>query len=135
MADQPHKQFAEIRMAMQDIATKRGDKPFADALEECVIYATGGNDRCPMGRLILDDYLKTGKMLQPEISHQHRDAPPQKILPREAILNHVQKLLKDSASATKDDAYLSALTECEHSMQGDDQCPLHRLLQKGKSDH
>ncbi len=126
-------------------AEQRGDAAFAAALAECTVHVSGGDLDCPMGQLILEDTLRSGKLpgasfpspsaLPP--SRQSAPPVPSRSLKRGEIFEKLQHLLKQEATRRGDTRYLEALEACMRSIKKDKDlpmidCPVHRILQARK---
>lgn len=152
MSEQDHFKFLSVMERLRDWAKDHGETALAEALSECAFHASGGS-QCPMGQLILDDYLRTGKRpgaasasatgTVQDSSRRgpaHAQAtPPEREERISRILNRVFSILQREAKLTKDAAYLEALQACAHFRetgeplsQSGDVCPLYRLMRAAK---
>ncbi len=150
MSEYDHCVFIKLVERLRAEAEQRGDVAFADALNQCILLVSGGNFDCPMGQLILEDTLRSGKLPgaafpSPSALQQSRsgDAPVQRtVLKRGEIFEKLRHLLKQEAMRRQDTRYLEALEACERvtnnqSFSGvpDWDCPVRRLLQeRGRRD-
>jgi hypothetical protein len=142
MSDREHCAFIALVDRLRASAEQAGDTAFAEALAECFLFVSGGNLDCPMGQLILEDTLRSGKPpgaslpapSAPEPSEVHR--PPQPtVLKRRERFDQLRHLLMKDAMWKHDARYLEALAACERLTTVCDQpggevfdCPIRRLL-------
>jgi hypothetical protein len=120
-------------------AERKGHAPFAEALSACALNMSGGNLTCPVGMLVLEETLKTGKFLASELKPQAPGAAPGSTAPAAGEVS-VQKaaewasqfsklwtILEDEARRSGDKECLDALKDCEE-ITPQHQCPVRVLL-------
>ena len=141
MSDQTHCTFIRLIDQLRAEAESEGDSKFAGALTQCMLEVSGGNVACPMGDLILEDTLYSGKppgavFSSPPASSSrtigdHRP-PKTNALKRGDIFDTLRNLLKQEAAQKQDARYLEALQACERitNESSDSDCPIRRLLEE-----
>lgn len=124
--------FIRVMDRLAEEAKAKGDKSFAEALSHCVLNVSGGNPDCPMGRLVLEEYLRSGHLpngagppLPGSPGSTLTQTPPAK---REVLIDRLHDLLKREAIWRKDQRFLDALTSCGQAIKEEEFCPLRRLL-------
>jgi hypothetical protein len=127
-----HEQFLGVVSRLRDVAQRHDDTGFAAALEGCVINASGGDPKCPLGELFLEDYGETGVMprvpddsRRPRLSLNHFEPPP---YDPEHLLQHLHRALAQQAGVHQDQRYVEALGRCAVARQRSDSCPIHRFI-------
>lgn len=133
MSTDRHAQFLQIMDRLGAEAKAKGDKSFAEALSECTLHASGGNPDCPMGRLLMEDYVRTGQLPEGAAASSRPITPAVKsgsnsALSREAIVDRLHELLTREAIWRKDQRFLDSLAACQAAIREEEFCPLHRLL-------
>ena len=124
-------------------ADRKGQKPFAEALRACALNMSGGNLTCPVGMLVLEETLKTGKFLTNDLKPQapSRTAPsdstaathePGTVSPKQAAewasqFSKLWTILEEDAKRSGDKECLEALQECKE-LTPQHQCPVRVLL-------
>ncbi len=127
-------------------AARKGDTAFAEALQACALTISGGNMLCPLGALVINETVRTGKFplsaLAPqapgEKTADQRSGsftsfsstvthPPMKALEWQATFNKLWKLLEEEARRSGDKELLSALQECEEVTENH-ACPVRELI-------
>jgi hypothetical protein len=108
---------------LRAVAERHGDTTLADALIGCLREASRGAPGCPIADLL---------------SRQHIVPTPRDVLlpmglrepsyDRGRLLEYVHRALRDRAALHGDTQFVEALHACQKHMQGDDRCPMHRLL-------
>lgn len=145
MFEDDHCAFIKLVERLRAEVEQQGDVAFADALNQCMLSVSGGDLDCPMGQLILEDTLRSGKLpgaafSSPSALPQSRsgNSPVQrKGLKRSEVFGKLRHLLKQDAMRRQDTRYLDALEACERLTEGCDRssipdCPVRRLLQEHK---
>lgn len=131
MSQKDHVQFIQLIGRLRNSAERHGQHALADALNQCVLHASGGGN-CPMGRLIMEDILETGILPGPDILAAERTHPaapvPKQPLTSELVNSRLHDILKKQALHDQDARFFQALTQCEHYIQHSDTCPLHRYF-------
>jgi hypothetical protein len=59
-----HEKFIRLRELVRQKAERMGDRTLAEGLAQCIQNAVrdGGDFNCPIGQLIKEDYIQTGKL-------------------------------------------------------------------------
>lgn len=100
-AHRDHEQFFQLIARLRAVAEKHGDRAFAGALSDCLGLASSAESRCPIARLIVQDY---GEMPHPPTANgdpSHRLGPlvatePPPYEP-ERLLGYVHHALEERA--------------------------------------
>ncbi len=127
-------------------AARKGDTAFAEALQACALTISGGNMLCPLGALVINETVRTGKFplsaLAPqapgEKTADQRSGSftsfsstvthsPMKALEWQATFNKLWTLLEEEARRSGDKELLSALQECEEVTENH-ACPVRELI-------
>lgn len=126
-------------------AEQKGHLPFADALRSCTLEIAGGNMDCPLGKLVVDESVRTGVFKAFNLSApaprrrdpapaEGRQAPtdisPMTILEWQSKYNKLWSLLKGDAKLAKDTDCLEALEACQDLTQSH-RCPVRELIVQG----
>jgi hypothetical protein len=125
-------QFLQLIARLRGVAEKHGDRVFADALSGCLVDSSGGEPRCPMAALFIQQYADDGYM--PDIGGPPKTAP----LPlnatdpppydRQRLLDYIRHILEERAALRGDTRFVQALHECRRTMLESESCPMHRFL-------
>ena len=121
--------FLQVVARLLAVAEEHGDTTFAAALAECLLDASGGESKCPMAGLILDDYAATGHL--PQLGGERAAAlPPHEVTPydRQRLLDYLRRPVEDGAILEGDSHYRAALQLCEQAMRESESCPMHRFF-------
>ncbi|PYM86441.1 MAG: hypothetical protein DME09_02385 [Candidatus Rokuibacteriota bacterium] len=127
-------QFLQLIARLHAVAERHGDRAFAGALGDCLIDASGGEPKCPMAELFLQEYAETGHppRLEGERTRPLRpmgiDEPPP--YDRQPLLEKIHHALEERAILKGDTRYVQALHVCHRAMEENDSCPMHRLLKQ-----
>ena len=127
-------------------AARKGDTAFAEALQACALTISGGNMLCPLGALVINETVRTGKFplsaLAPQApgqasSSQPSGSPaslsaavthsPMKALEWRSTFSKLWTLLEEEARRSGDKELLSALQECEEVTENH-ACPVRELI-------
>lgn len=127
-------------------AARKGDTAFSEALQACALTISGGNMLCPLGALVINETVRTGKFplsaLAPQApgektSDQRSGSftslssavthSPMKALEWRSTFSKLWKLLEDEARRSGDKELLSALQECEEVTENH-ACPVRELI-------
>jgi len=121
-------------------AERKGHAPFAEALSACALNMSGGNLTCPVGMLVLEETLKTGKFLTSDLKPHAPTAPGggqatgmsadvsmQKAAEWASQFSKLWMILEDEAKRSGDKECLEALQECKE-LTPQHQCPVRVLL-------
>ena len=138
MSDREHYAFIALIDRLRASAERVGDMAFAEALAECFLNVSGGNQDCPIGQLILEDTVRSGKLpgagkLSPSAPEPPRTRRPQPtVLKRRALFDGWIPLLEKEATRQHDAQYLEALAACKRLATdgGPVDCPIRRLLRE-----
>lgn len=126
-------------------AEMKGDVIFADALRACALNMSGGDLNCPVGRLVFEETLRTGKFMAGDLTPQ-TPAPPPAAPAKSGQAPHpsagtfppattewsttffkLWSILKEDAKQNGDKECLEALQESEE-LTPQHQCPIRVLL-------
>lgn len=138
MAPDQHRdraQFLQLIARLRGVAEKHGDRVFADALGDCLLDSSHGDQRCPVVDLLLREYAETGQPppraegehpLQP-VPLNYNDPPP---YDRQHFIDYLHHVLEVRAAFKGDTAYVQALHACQKAMRESDACPMGRFLKQ-----
>ena len=126
-------------------AKNKGDVAFAEALQSCALTISGGNMLCPLGQLVVNETVRTGKFplsaLTPQAPRQntptqlsglqaspsHAIHPTLKAVEWQNTFSKLWTLLMEEARRSGDKDLLSALQDCEELTQNH-ACPVRDLI-------
>jgi len=126
-------------------AERKGDTAFAEALKACALTISGGNMLCPLGQLVVNETLRTGKFplstLTPQVPRQNTSTqlsglqpsasgavhPALKAVEWQNTFSKLWTLLEEEAKRTGDKDCLTALQECEE-LTATHACPVRELI-------
>ena len=125
-------------------AARKGDLDFAEALNACAMTISGGNMLCPLGQLVVNETVRTGKFprsaLTPQAPRQAAPAQPAGLQTSSGRMNPALKavewqttfsklwtLLEEEAKRSGDKDLLSALQDCEE-ITPNHACPVRELI-------
>jgi hypothetical protein len=125
-------QFLQLIARLHSVAEKHGDRVFAGALSDCLVDASGGEPKCPIADLILQEYAETGHLPKvdgapktPLLPLNAADPPP---YDRQRLLDYIHRVLEERAAFKGDTKYVQALHGCQKAMAESEACPMHRFL-------
>ena len=124
-------EFLKVMNALRRAADSCDDNDELDAFEECLIRVTGGNTRCPIGALLLKDYLGGSHWPSAPLNTPSEAASVVKEIPqsRGEFIDAVLVPLGLQALEAGDEDYREALSQCADSVGRASECPLYRLFQ------
>lgn len=126
-------------------AARKGDPAFADALKACALTISGGNMLCPLGQLVVNETVRTGKFplsaLTPQAPRQGSSSqlpgpqssasdavhPALKAVEWQSTFTKLWTLLEEEAKRSGDKDLLSALQDCEELTEHH-ACPVRELI-------
>ncbi|OGW67170.1 MAG: hypothetical protein A3H49_11355 [Nitrospirae bacterium RIFCSPLOWO2_02_FULL_62_14] len=126
-------------------AELKGHLPFADALQSCTLEIAGGNMDCPLGKLVVDESVRTGVFMafntsapapsrRDPVRAEGGQAPPvispMTVLEWQSKHTKLWSLLKEDARFAKDTDCLEALEACNDLTQNH-RCPVRELIVQG----
>jgi hypothetical protein len=131
-------QLLQLIARLHALAEKHGDRVFAGALGDCVVDASGGEPKCPIAELFLEEYGETGHL--PKVKDDRTRPlrpltiaePP--VYDRERLLDYIHHALEQRAILKGDTHFVRALHVCERAMRESDACPMHRVLKQHHPD-
>lgn len=126
-------------------AARKGDLAFAEALKACAMTISGGNMLCPLGQLVVNETVRTGKFplsaLTPQAPRQTTPTQPAdlrtssgrvvnpalKAVEWQTTFSKLWTLLEEEARRSGDKELLSALQDCEE-ITVNHACPVRELI-------
>ncbi|OGW68154.1 MAG: hypothetical protein A3H49_11335 [Nitrospirae bacterium RIFCSPLOWO2_02_FULL_62_14] len=124
-------------------ASRKGDTAFAEALKACALTISGGNMLCPLGQLVVNETVRTGKFplsaLTPQAPRQSPSPsglqsstfiavhPALKAVEWQHTFTKLWTLLEEEAKRSGDKDLLSALQDCEE-LTKHHACPVRELI-------
>jgi hypothetical protein len=125
-------------------AARKGDLAFAEALKACAMTISGGNMLCPLGQLVVNETVRTGKFplstLTPQAPRQAAASQPGgqqaspggmnpalKAVEWQTTFSKLWTLLEEEARRSGDKELLSALQDCEE-ITANHACPVRELI-------
>ena len=132
-------------------AARKGDLAFAEALKACAMTISGGNMLCPLGQLVVNETVRTGKFplsaLTPQAPRQTAPTQPASLQTSSGRMNPALKavewqttfsklwtLLEEEARRSGDKDLLSALQDCEE-ITANHACPVRELIARSLGQH
>lgn len=132
-------------------AARKGDLDFAEALKACAVTISGGNMLCPLGQLVVNETVRTGKFplsaLTPQAPRQTAPTQPASLQTSSGRMNPALKavewqttfsklwtLLEEEARRSGDKDLLSALQDCEE-ITPNHACPVRELIARSLGQH
>jgi hypothetical protein len=133
-------------------AARKGDLAFAEALKACALTIAGGNMLCPLGQLVVNETVRTGKFplsaLTPQAPRQTTTAQPgdirtssgrvvnpaMKAVEWQTTFSKLWTLLEEEARRSGDKELLSALQDCEE-ITANHACPVRELIARSLGQH
>jgi hypothetical protein len=133
MVQRDRNQFFQLMGRVREVALKHGDETFAAACGACIIDASGGDPKCPIGDLAVETYGATGCLPSPAEDSTVRPRLPLTFEPplpyeRGQLLRYAHGALEERAVVRHDDQYIKALRACRTRRNLDTACPLHAFV-------